>query len=833
MSQTIASLEELLAQSDSIAEGVDLRNALAWRIHKSEMERAVALSEQAYERARQLDPPYRQGMADALVIFAQDHYFKAKYDQAIAKASEALALLEHEPHPLPTTLARCYNTLAGSYRILGNLSESLDYYFKQLEVVEQVGDKESYASALVGVGAIYYDTKDYANALAYFERSLEAFRELDDAYWMAIALNNMAFMRLKMGDPQAGLAPGHEGLQIARAGGHDRVVATLSMTLGEIYDNLDDLPNAMLHLETGVTVARGQDHATAEVDGRRLIGQAYLRRNQPEKGLPYLQEALAQAEAISHRRFIYQCHQLLAETHKALGDFAQALSHYEQFIAARELVYNEESSQKLQNMEALYRTQAAQRQADYYAALYESEQSRRHLSEVMNQVGRALTSTLDLNEVLDQILAKLHELVPYDRGSALLLRGQSLEFVAGHGYDDLADLPRVKIPIDAGNEHGVFSRIYRTKQPFALLHAADYPYWQQVGDLPPPGAWLGIPLINNDVVMGMLSLARLEPTPYEEEAVQLATMFADQAAIALTNARLYNQIRRFNQQLEDEVNRRTQALLDAYQQLERLDRAKSDFITVTAHELRTPITVLKGYGQLLETDGMIQGSQYHQGLVAGMVAGAERLHQIVNTMLMMIKIDSRSLEIHVEPLDLRHLLRQAAKDLGEDLRVRQQTLHLDESLDNLPPLSGDKGALMTVFSNLLVNAIKYTPDGGEIRVHGRSWTEPLPVAEQTRPNLPDAGVQIVISDTGIGINPDAHELIFTKFYQTGEVGLHSSGKTKFKGGGPGLGLAIARGIIEAHRGQIWVESPEHNEKTYPGSHFFLVLPLRSVQPTLA
>ena len=124
-----------------------------------------------------------------------------------------------------------------------------------------------------------------------------------------------------------------------------------------------------------------------------------------------------------------------------------------------------------------------------------------------------------------------------------------------------------------------------------------------------------------------------------------------------------------------------------------------------------------------------------------------------------------------------------------------------------------------MFSNLIVNAIKYTPDGGKIRLHGRYWQEVAPQA-----NWPAPGVEVIVSDTGIGVAPEAQTLIFTKFYQTGKVAFHSSGKTKFKGGGPGLGLAIAQGIIEAHQGQLWVESPGHDEERCPGSDFHVILP---------
>jgi signal transduction histidine kinase len=140
-------------------------------------------------------------------------------------------------------------------------------------------------------------------------------------------------------------------------------------------------------------------------------------------------------------------------------------------------------------------------------------------------------------------------------------------------------------------------------------------------------------------------------------------------------------------------------------------------------------------------------------------------------------------------------------------------------INDLPAIEGDPIALPKVFYQLIVNAIKYTPDGGTITISGRN-------GNIDGEDSPTKGIDIIISDTGIGIDPEFHELIFTKFYQTGELALHSTGRTKFKGAGPGLGLAIARGIVEAHQGKLWVESPGHDENTCPGSRFHVLLPLR-------
>jgi signal transduction histidine kinase len=94
------------------------------------------------------------------------------------------------------------------------------------------------------------------------------------------------------------------------------------------------------------------------------------------------------------------------------------------------------------------------------------------------------------------------------------------------------------------------------------------------------------------------------------------------------------------------------------------------------------------------------------------------------------------------------------------------------------------------------------------------------------PQYPEGAVEIVISDTGIGIDPAFQDLVFTKFYQTGEMALHSSSRVKFKGGGPGLGLPISRGIVQAHQGRLWVESPGYDEEQCPGSQFHVILPVR-------
>jgi signal transduction histidine kinase len=286
-------------------------------------------------------------------------------------------------------------------------------------------------------------------------------------------------------------------------------------------------------------------------------------------------------------------------------------------------------------------------------------------------------------------------------------------------------------------------------------------------------------------------------------------------AIAIQNARLYDEIHHLNRDLESLVGQRTEALQTAYNQLERLDRTKSDFISISSHELRTPLTLMRGYSQMLLDEREINQNDYLKQMVNGIQAGAIRLHEIVDSMLDVAKIDSRVLELQLGPVSIPTLLKYIHEGQKEALNQRMLTLTMD--FEELPQIEADQEGLQKVFTNLVVNAIKFTPDGGRITITGR-------VLSPGTYELVEGGVEVIVSDTGIGIDPSAQVLIFRKFYQIGDVSLHSSGKTKFKGGGPGLGLAIAKGVVDAHGGLIWVESPGYDEQACPGSHFHVVLP---------
>mgnify|MGYP000107445693 CR=1 FL=1 len=448
------------------------------------------------------------------------------------------------------------------------------------------------------------------------------------------------------------------------------------------------------------------------------------------------------------------------------------------------------------------------------AQLYRLEQRRRLFAESLEQTGRVLSSSLDLRQVPGRILDQLAAVVPYERGSVMLRMENALKIVAERGFPKERSEEDLYVPIRE-TEEDVFQRMLRSRAPILVDDVSLDPGWQQLEWLPLNRSWIGVPLISKDRVIGMLSLTRREAAAFTPADVQLVTTFAGQAAIALENASLYDEISRLNAHLEEMVRQRTAELERAYRTLEQLDKTKTDFIDVAAHELRTPLTVVKGYAQMLAAHPALKESEDAQLLMQRILDGEARLHEIVNSMLDAARVDIQVLKRHREPVVLADIIERTCLEYRPALRDRHLTLTMS-NLEELPPVEADPSLLYKVFYHLVGNAIKYTPDGGAISIEGRS------VMEGDRP-----AVEIVVADTGIGIDKEHHELIFEKFYQTGEVSLHSSGRTKFKGGGPGLGLAISKGIVLAHDGRIWVESEGYDEVRCPGSRFYVCLPLHA------
>ena len=269
----------------------------------------------------------------------------------------------------------------------------------------------------------------------------------------------------------------------------------------------------------------------------------------------------------------------------------------------------------------------------------------------------------------------------------------------------------------------------------------------------------------------------------------------------------------------DLVEQLVNSLRDAEQsnrELLRLDKIKDNFIQRVAHEVRTPLTVLMGYFNVIELSPQIktirQDYQDIELYMASLKEGFGRMRKVVDEIVMISRLAAGKVEISMIPFLIEDVLKSTERSFRESLEQRQIALVYRFGSQRATTIIGDIDLIRLSFINLIGNAIKYTPDGGQVIISTQR-------EEQT--------IRIAVQDTGIGIDPTEQEHIFDRFYSSDNVMLHSTSKTAFRGGGLGLGLAICKAVVEMHKGKVYVESAGQDVDELPGSTFFVELPVEA------
>ena len=436
----------------------------------------------------------------------------------------------------------------------------------------------------------------------------------------------------------------------------------------------------------------------------------------------------------------------------------------------------------------------------------------------LRDYGDAISNILDLDTLVTVAVGTIAEALNVRRGALMLITERDeasvdVQIIPGMGA---AAIDRAEFSAD-----GPILAAWRSGEtPLTQYEIDILPHfraaplrerlWLQALDME-----VYMPIRSQGFLIGVFALGRKESgEPHTAQDLDVLTTVSNQTAVVLQNARLVSDLKGANRsitQLNDE-------LTASNRRLEKLDMAKTDFIEIASHELRTPLTQIRGYSGIL-ADVVVQGASnptHMTQISQGITRASVRLEEIISAMLDVSRINSQALDIRTTPLSVQVVLRVALDSYKDAIQERKMNVQL-HSLEGLPAVQGDLQRLCQAFGNLIGNSIKYTPDGGSITITGRMFQESSGKGAQTF-------VEVLIADTGIGIDPDDQILIFEKFYRVGAVELHSTGSSKFKGAGPGLGLPIAKGVIQAHGGKIWVESPGHDEAGLPGSTFHVLLP---------
>jgi signal transduction histidine kinase len=314
-------------------------------------------------------------------------------------------------------------------------------------------------------------------------------------------------------------------------------------------------------------------------------------------------------------------------------------------------------------------------------------------------------------------------------------------------------------------------------------------------------SFVSAPLLSHQRVLGYLGADRGDQRCTQEDLDLLLTI-ASHVAVAIDNARTYENVERLAQTLEERVAERTQDLQAANARLQELDKLKSSFVSIVSHELRTPMTSIKGLVENM-LDGLTGNLNDRQTFYLGRVKyNIERLTRMINDLLDLSRIEAGRMDLHQSAVNMGSLAREVVETLQPLAQERSLTLEAHIA-PTIGLIQGDRDKLTQVFTNLINNALKFTESPGTVTV------------EVFRRE--DGMIQTSVVDTGCGIPQEEQQTIFERFYR--------GQSSEMKNHGAGLGLAITKSLVELHGGSIWVES-----KPGEGSRFCFILPMAQSAP---
>ena len=343
-------------------------------------------------------------------------------------------------------------------------------------------------------------------------------------------------------------------------------------------------------------------------------------------------------------------------------------------------------------------------------------------------------------------------------------------------------------------------------------------------------SWCSVPLKVGPEVIGAMTVGTSAERSYNVRDIFLLSSIAGQLAVLIENYNLYDKMKEKAEELyrsKEELRENLQQVKRANLELGRLNTVKNNFIGIASHELKTPITsILGGVEFLLKFSGIEMTSE-QRGIFVSVYEGTVQLRRLVEDLLSISRLEAQGPLPQKRPANLMRLCREAYDLFALPLLERSIGVQIAGD-ERLVPV--DEGFALLAVKNLLENAIKYTPDGGEVAISGRLLKRSeirglAPTVRQFYHGFPHAlgaakGYYLLqVRDSGVGIPHDERVRIFDKFYGVGDIAHHSSGDTAFMSKGSGLGLSIVRGIMDVHEGAVWVEGEGE------GSTFSLLFPI--------
>ena len=416
--------------------------------------------------------------------------------------------------------------------------------------------------------------------------------------------------------------------------------------------------------------------------------------------------------------------------------------------------------------------------------------------ELLGKLGRIMSSTLILSTLSELVLKEVFLRMKISFGYMILIRGNKIIWTKEEGTNE-------KKKFDEENICKVVESIVQSPGENIMIfdELDEFSPFKQV--LRDAHISVVLPLMVNDEAIGAILLGeKSSGDVYSLEDVNMLKILAPEVAVAVKNALSYEEIRRFNETLKEEVDKATADLQKANEHLKQLDHLKDEFVSLASHELRTPMTVIKSYLWMVLQDKKGKLNSQQKLYLERAFTASDGLINLVNDMLNVSRIESGRFSIEKQDTDVRDLIQTTVTELVPEAKKMGLSLvfHL-ESKDFPTSLSIDPERIKQVVINLIGNSLKFTPKNGKITV---------------ALSKSDAKVVIKVIDNGVGISKENVVKLFQKF------GLLRESYQKSGTQGTGLGLYISKSIIELHGGKIWAESEGEGK----GTTFTFTLPIK-------
>ena len=400
----------------------------------------------------------------------------------------------------------------------------------------------------------------------------------------------------------------------------------------------------------------------------------------------------------------------------------------------------------------------------------------------MQNIDRELNALLDYRRVMDITLDWAVRVSGADLGLVAAVveledGTRGLRFLANRGYpeDTVNAYEEEPWPL----EQGIIGRVVRTGEPELVVDVGSDPDYRAV--VPGMVVQLTVPIRLEDRIIGVIAL-ECSRSGSVEEAMEFVVRLADHAAIAMENARLFERVRQAND-------------------------AKTEFVSFVSHELKQPMTSMKGYTDILMKGMAGDLNETQQGLLETIRSNVDRMNSLVSELLDVSRIESGRIRLELGDVSVKKMIEDVLRTIQGQIEGKQQALEVKIASD-LPLVRGDRSRLMQIMTNLVSNAHKYTPEGGDITVSARVWSDGQNGKGE------DEFVLCAVTDTGIGMSPEDQERLFkTKYFRADNPAVRNVP-------GTGLGLVITKSLVELHGGEIWVES-----ELGKGSTFFFTVPV--------